>query len=80
MLDSGRLLLDHTGICFVFKRIEHVLMYATSFSNIKKMEPLIDARMYDWINKLSDSFAQTGKKFDFAPCKPPRANYFATND
>ncbi|THY78911.1 flavonoid 3',5'-hydroxylase [Aureobasidium pullulans] len=32
-----------------------------------KMEPLVDLRINDWINKLSTSFAKTGKKFDFAP-------------
>ncbi|THW27004.1 flavonoid 3',5'-hydroxylase [Aureobasidium pullulans] len=31
------------------------------------MEPLVDLRINDWINKLSTSFAETGKKFDFAP-------------
>jgi len=31
------------------------------------MEPLVDLRINDWINKLSTSFAKTGKKFDFAP-------------
>lgn len=38
-----------------------------SFSNIRKMEPLIDARMRDWTAKLGDVFASTGEKFDFAP-------------
>ncbi|EAW12076.1 cytochrome P450 [Aspergillus clavatus NRRL 1] len=37
-----------------------------SFSNVRKMEPLIDVRIQDWINKLEDKFAQTGKGFDFA--------------
>ncbi|KAF2139253.1 uncharacterized protein K452DRAFT_254487 [Aplosporella prunicola CBS 121167] len=38
-----------------------------SFSNIKKMEPLIDARMRDWVNRIDGLFAKTGEKFDFAP-------------
>ncbi|KAF9638734.1 putative cytochrome p450 protein [Lasiodiplodia theobromae] len=38
-----------------------------SFSNIKKMEPLIDARMKEWVKKIDHSFARTGGKFDFAP-------------
>lgn len=42
-----------------------ILQY--SFTNIKKMEPLIDARMTDWIERLKTSFARTGKNFDFAP-------------
>ncbi|KAF2842058.1 flavonoid 3',5'-hydroxylase [Patellaria atrata CBS 101060] len=38
-----------------------------SFTNIKKMEPLIDARMRDWIAKIEELFAKTGNRFDFAP-------------
>jgi hypothetical protein len=38
-----------------------------SFSNIKKMEPLIDLRVNDWIDSLSTRFAKTGETFDFAP-------------
>ncbi|KAI9757651.1 MAG: hypothetical protein M4579_003376 [Chaenotheca gracillima] len=38
-----------------------------SFTNIKKMEPLVDARMQDWVNKVDELFAKTGKAFDFAP-------------
>lgn len=38
-----------------------------SFSNVKKMEPLIDARITDWIAKLNERFAETGKQMDFAP-------------
>ncbi|KAK5169723.1 uncharacterized protein LTR77_005701 [Saxophila tyrrhenica] len=38
-----------------------------AFSNIKKMEPLVDARMKDWMDKMEENFADTGKKFDFAP-------------
>lgn len=38
-----------------------------SFSNIKKMEPLIDSNIEKWINKLTDLFAKDGKVFDFSP-------------
>lgn len=38
-----------------------------SFSNIKKMEPLIDNRIEAWIDKLQEKFATTNDKFDFAP-------------
>lgn len=31
------------------------------------MEPLIDARMRDWINKIDEKFAKLKKKFDFSP-------------
>ena len=37
-----------------------------SFSNVKKMEPLVDARIQQWSNKLDENFAQSGKAFDFA--------------
>ncbi|QRD85169.1 putative cytochrome P450 monooxygenase [Aspergillus flavus] len=37
-----------------------------SFSNVKRMEPLVDARIDDWLNKLDETFASTGAKFDFA--------------
>lgn len=38
-----------------------------AFSNIKKMEPLVDTRITDWLNKVDELFAKTGEKFDFAP-------------
>ena len=38
-----------------------------NFTNIKRMEPLVDARMHDWIDKIDELFAKTGEKFDFAP-------------
>lgn len=38
-----------------------------SFSNIKKMEPLIDTNIKAWIDKLQETFASTQKPFDFAP-------------
>lgn len=31
------------------------------------MEPLVDARINDWINKMSEKFCATGETFDFAP-------------
>ena len=46
-----------------------------AFSNIKKMEPLVDARMRHWLGVMGERFAEPekggdgkmGKKFDFAP-------------
>lgn len=38
-----------------------------SFTNLKKMEPLIDTRMRDWMFKMEERFASTGETFDFAP-------------
>ena len=36
-----------------------------SFSNIKKMEPLVDQNIRKWIEKLGNLFAKTEKEFDF---------------
>ncbi|KAH6645624.1 cytochrome P450 71A23 [Truncatella angustata] len=38
-----------------------------AFSNIKRMEPLIDANIEKWIGKLETLFAKDGKPFDFSP-------------
>lgn len=38
-----------------------------SFSNVKRMEPLIDAQIAGWIDKLDELFASTGDAFDFCP-------------
>ncbi|KAL4764555.1 cytochrome P450 [Aspergillus foveolatus] len=37
-----------------------------SFSSVKRMEPLIDARIRDWSNKLNEKYVQTGEAFDFS--------------
>lgn len=37
-----------------------------SFTNVKKMEPLVDIRIQHWIDKLNEKFAQTGEIFDFS--------------
>ncbi|GAQ05924.1 hypothetical protein ALT_3245 [Aspergillus lentulus] len=37
-----------------------------SFTNVKRMEPLIDIRIQHWIDKLNERFAQTGEIFDFS--------------
>ncbi|KAJ5682561.1 hypothetical protein N7462_005726 [Penicillium macrosclerotiorum] len=37
-----------------------------SFTNIKKMEQLVDMRIEEWNTKLDETFAKTGKPFDFA--------------
>ncbi|KAI9371382.1 cytochrome P450 [Aspergillus egyptiacus] len=37
-----------------------------SFSNVKRMEPLIDLRIRDWLNKLNEKFVRTGEVFDFS--------------
>lgn len=38
-----------------------------AFSNVKKMEPLIDHRIDKWLSKLTTLFAETDKEFGFAP-------------
>ncbi|KAL3483159.1 cytochrome P450 [Aspergillus germanicus] len=37
-----------------------------SFSSVKRMEPLIDLRIRDWVNKLDERFVRTGESFDFS--------------
>ena len=38
-----------------------------AFSNLKKMEPLIDVRIGDWMDTIDRKFANTGENFDFCP-------------
>ena len=38
-----------------------------SFSNIKKMEPLIDSRIVQWTDALDTRYAKTNIDFDFGP-------------
>lgn len=38
-----------------------------SFTNIKKMEPLIDGNIDKWLKRLDALFAANGSEFDFAP-------------
>ena len=37
-----------------------------SFSNIKKMEPLVDRRIESWLEKLKSEFLETGNEFSFS--------------
>lgn len=37
-----------------------------SFTNIKKMEPLLDMRIQEWTNKLDEKFVKSGEAFDFS--------------
>ena len=38
-----------------------------SFSNVKKMEPLVDEQIQKWAETLDQKFATTRENFDFAP-------------
>lgn len=38
-----------------------------SFTNIKRMEPLMDEQIQHWVDKLASRFADTNEQFDFAP-------------
>jgi cytochrome P450 len=51
----------------VHARFRKIAAAPYSFSNVKKMEPLIDEQIQRWIDKLGAQFAGTGKEFDFAP-------------
>ncbi|KAL4967586.1 cytochrome P450 [Aspergillus stella-maris] len=37
-----------------------------SFSSVKRMEPLIDLRIHDWLQKLDEKYVRTGEVFDFS--------------
>lgn len=37
-----------------------------SFTNVKKMEPLVDMRIRDWLQKMNENFVKTGHSFDFS--------------
>ncbi|KAL2812644.1 cytochrome P450 [Aspergillus granulosus] len=37
-----------------------------SFSSVKRMEPLIDHRIQDWVDKLEEKYVRTGEAFDFS--------------
>ncbi|KAG9255691.1 cytochrome P450 [Emericellopsis atlantica] len=38
-----------------------------SFSNIKRMEPLVDEQIQRWLETLNNKFAESREDFDFAP-------------
>ncbi|KAJ0386979.1 hypothetical protein COL922a_003130 [Colletotrichum nupharicola] len=54
---------DHT----VHARYRKIAAAPYAFSNIKKMEPLLDHHIDRWIEKLDNNFASPGKRLDFAP-------------
>ncbi len=37
-----------------------------SFTNVKKMEPLIDVQIQEWIDKISADFASKEESLNFA--------------
>ncbi|ROT39950.1 flavonoid 3',5'-hydroxylase [Sodiomyces alkalinus F11] len=51
----------------IHARFRKIAAAPYSFSNVKKMEPLIDEQIENWIYKLDEKFAGTGEKLDFAP-------------
>ncbi|KAI0845509.1 flavonoid 3',5'-hydroxylase [Daldinia vernicosa] len=48
-------------------RLRKIAAAPYAYSNVKKMEPLVDAIVRKWLEKLDHRFAATGEKFDFAP-------------
>ncbi|KAL0935890.1 flavonoid 3',5'-hydroxylase [Colletotrichum truncatum] len=54
---------DHT----THARFRKIAAAPYAFSNIRKMEPLLDHHIKKWIAKLDNNFANTGKSLDFAP-------------
>lgn len=51
----------------IHSRFRKIAAAPYSFSNVKRMEPLIDGLISQWVTKLDDSFARPGERFDFAP-------------
>ncbi|KAF9873690.1 hypothetical protein CkaCkLH20_08800 [Colletotrichum karsti] len=51
----------------VHARFRKIAAAPYAFSNIRKMEPLLDLHIERWIQRLDSNFASTGKRFDFAP-------------
>jgi cytochrome P450 len=52
------------------QRFRKVAAGPYSFSNIKKMEPMIDDRMVEWADAMRDRFVKTGEAFDLCDwCK-----------
>ncbi|KAI6370942.1 hypothetical protein MCOR25_004074 [Pyricularia grisea] len=51
----------------VHARFRKVVASPYSFSNVKRMEPLLDSSIDRWVHRLDELFASTGQKLDFAP-------------
>ena len=51
----------------VHARFRKIAAGPYSFTNVKKMEPLIDAQIAHWISRLDEKFATTHEPLDFAP-------------
>lgn len=51
----------------VHSRLRKIAAASYSFSNVKRMEPLIDEQIEHWISKLENTFAVSHEEFDFAP-------------
>lgn len=48
-------------------QLRKVMAGPYSFSNIKKMEPLVDARVSRWLERLQTEFVDKNKPVDFTP-------------
>jgi hypothetical protein len=47
-----------------------------AFSNVKRMEGLLDVRIVEWLGRIEELFCKGGKKFDFAPwCAPSNSPF-----
>src|SRR5437016_370828 len=56
-----------SSVCHMDSRLSEseLMSLQYSFSNVKKMEPLVDKGIEEWIKKLDVKFRQTSEKFDF---------------
>lgn len=46
-------------------RMRRLVAGPYSFTNVSKMEPMMDERLEAWIQRIDEDFASTGKEFDF---------------
>jgi cytochrome P450 len=46
-------------------RLRKIIAGSYSFSNVKKLEDLVDARIQRWFERLNEVFVETGKPVDF---------------
>lgn len=47
-------------------KLRKILAGPYSFSNVKKLEGMVDARLTRWFERVNEVFVQTGKPVDFA--------------
>jgi len=49
------------------QKIRKLLAPHYSFTNIRKLEHLVDARATEWLSRIDEEFCKTKKAFNFSP-------------